>query len=399
MSTIVEEIRPPEPPGLLTWLRQNLFSNWFNTLLTILAGSIAAWALFAALRWVFVIADWSPVTSRPILYLVGQYPRTELWRIGASLALVSALFGLSWGVWGGMWRAFGLALIFTLGVMAVLPVGSAQITLPIRIFLALNPLLIYGAYRLGRTGKISGRSTLLSWLASVIITLVLLHGFGGILPVVSTNVWGGLLLTILLAVGGIVFSFPIGVILALGRRSSLPVISLFSTIFIETVRGVPLIGILFMSSIIFPLFLPPEVRIDRLLRALMGMTLFSAAYMAENVRGGLQAIPPGQIEASRALGLSQFQTTLLIVLPQALRAVIPAIVGQFIALFKDTTLAVGVGLLELLGVAQSILQASPEFFSLQTEVYIFVAAVFWVFSYSLSFASRRVEAALGVGKR
>jgi general L-amino acid transport system permease protein len=399
MATLTEEIHPPEPPGVVIWLRQNLFNNWYNSLLTILIGAVTVWALSAALRWVFFTANWSPVTSRPLLYLVGQYPRQELWRIGASLALISFLFGVSWGVWGGMMRAFALSLIFTLGLMAILPTDSSEFTLGVRIFLAFNPLLIYIAYLLGRSRRISSRVTLLGWLASIFVILILLHGFGFVLPVVGTNLWGGLLLTILLAVGGIVLSFPIGVFLALGRRSSLPVMRTFSTIFIETVRGVPLIGILFMSSIIFPLFLPADVRVDRLLRALMGMTLFSAAYMAENVRGGLQAIPPGQVEAARAVGLSPYQTTLLIVLPQALRLVIPAIVGQFIALFKDTTLAVGVGLLELLGIAQSILQASPEFFSAQAEVYIFVAAVFWIFSYSLSAASKQVESALGVGKR
>jgi general L-amino acid transport system permease protein len=154
-----------------------------------------------------------------------------------------------------------------------------------------------------------------------------------------------------------------------------------------------------MSTIIFPLFLPQNVRLDNVFRVLAGMTLFSAAYMAENVRGGLQAIPPGQVEAARAVGLSSYLTTLLIVLPQALRAVIPAIVGQFIGLFKDTTLAAGVGLLELLAIGQSVLQANPRFFALQAEVYIFIAAVFWVFSYSLSYASRQVERALGVGVR
>jgi general L-amino acid transport system permease protein len=399
MSSLADEIRPPDPPGALTWLRQNLYNSWYNSILTVIAGAITAWTLFSVLRWVFVTADWSPVTSRPMLYLVGQYPRGELWRIGASLALIGALFGLSWGVWRGIMRAFSLALMFALGLLAVLPTSSDQFAPGIRVFLALNVALIYGTYLLGRTGRIGGRLTLYAWLVSPVIILALLRGFGGRLPVVGTNLWGGLLLTIILAVGGIVLSFPIGVLLALGRRSSLPVISLFSTVFIEVVRGVPLIGILFMSSIIIPLFLPAEVRIDRLVRALLGMTIFSAAYMAENVRGGLQAIPPGQVEAARALGLSNFQTTLRIVLPQALRAVIPAIVGQFIALFKDTTLAVGVGLLELLGVAQSILQASPEFFRLQAEVYIFVASVFWIFSYSLSFASRKVEAALGVGER
>ena len=190
-----------------------------------------------------------------------------------------------------------------------------------------------------------------------------------------------------------------GVLLALGRRSSLPVVKLFSTAFIELVRGVPLVTILFMSSIILALFLPQGFRIDRLIRALLGMTLFSAAYMAENVRGGLQAIPKGQIEAAKAVGLSSFQTTLLIVLPQALRAVIPSIVGQLISLFKDTTLAIIIAINELLSIGKSIIQSDVEFLQLQLEVFIFIAAVFWIFSSVMSFSSRRLEERLGVGER
>jgi general L-amino acid transport system permease protein len=154
-----------------------------------------------------------------------------------------------------------------------------------------------------------------------------------------------------------------------------------------------------MISLLLPLFLPVEVRIDRLLRALVGFTLFTAAYMAENVRGGLSAVPYGQVEAAKALGLKGFQTTLLIVLPQALRMVIPPIVGQFITLFKDTTLAGGIAVLEFLAIGQSILQANPEYFGMQMEVLIFIAAVFWLFCYLMSYASLRLEAALGVGER
>jgi general L-amino acid transport system permease protein len=219
------------------------------------------------------------------------------------------------------------------------------------------------------------------------------------LPVVSTGVWGGMMINILLAGIGIGASFPLGVLLALGRRSSLPVVKIFCTLFIELVRGVPLVSILFMASIILPLFLPGDIRIDRLLRALIGITLFSSAYMAENVRGGLQAIPLGQIDAAKAIGLGGGLTTLLIVLPQALRLVIPAIVGQFISLFKDTTLVVIVGLLDILGVGKSIIAGNPEWVAAQAEVYLFIAAVFWVFTYSMSRSSRRLEKALGVGER
>jgi general L-amino acid transport system permease protein len=234
-----------------------------------------------------------------------------------------------------------------------------------------------------------------------LIALVLLPGVRGIpgLPVVGTTAWGGLLVTMLLAVGGIVLSFPVGVLLALGRRSSLPVVKLFSILFIEVVRGVPLVTILFMFSVILALFLPAESRIDRLLRALMAMVVFSAAYTAENVRGGLQAIPEGQVEAAKALGLNNFQITTFIVLPQALRLVIPAIVGQFISLFKDTTLVVIVGINDLLGIGNAVLNLRPEFVRLQMEVYLFIAAIFWIFSYFMSYASLELEKALGVGER
>jgi general L-amino acid transport system permease protein len=207
------------------------------------------------------------------------------------------------------------------------------------------------------------------------------------------------MVTLILAVGGILLSFPIGVFLALGRRSSLPVVSVSSAVFIEVIRGIPLVGILFLASLLVPLFLPPEVRVDRLLRALVGITIFTSAYMAENVRGGLAAVPPGQEEAARALGLNGFQTTTLIVLPQALRTVIPPMVGQFISLFKDTTLASGIAVLEFLAIGRSILQANPEYIGLQMEVYLFIAAVFWIFCYLMSYASLRLESALGVGER
>ena len=202
----------------------------------------------------------------------------------------------------------------------------------------------------------------------------------------------------LLATVGIILSFPLGVVLALGRRSRLPVVRGLSTGYIEIIRGVPLVTILFMADIILPLFLPGEWRLDRVARAMGGITLFSAAYVAENVRGGLQAIPTGQIEAAQALGLSGIKTNLYIVLPQALRSVIPANVGLFISLLKDTTLVTIIGLLELLGIGRAVL-AQPDSFGANMEVYAFVAAVFFVLCYAMSQASYRLERALGVGTR
>jgi general L-amino acid transport system permease protein len=228
---------------------------------------------------------------------------------------------------------------------------------------------------------------------------VLIAGIGITqLPTVGSSVWGGLLLTILLAVVGILLSFPLGVLLALGRRSALPAVRLLSTAYIELIRAVPLVTILFMADIMLPFFLPGEIRIDRVTRAMGGITLFSAAYVAENVRGGLQAIPSGQIEAAQALGLSTYRTNLHIVLPQALRSVIPANVGLFISLLKDTTLVAIIGLAELLGIGQAVL-AQPASLGAHLEVFAFVGVVFFVICYAMSQASYRLEVALGVGTR
>ncbi len=401
VATADERLRPPEPSGLLRWLRRNLFNSLPNSILTVAAIAIGYLVVRGVLQWVLVTADWRPITRSPLLYLVGQYPREQLWRVGVCLMLVSAISGVSWGVWRGIMRSFAIALAAILAAGVFLPVPQVIDPLAFRLALLANPLLVFGGFVLGRRTGLSSRPVVFGWVALVAAVPILLRGTeaGALLPSVETSSWGGLLVTLILAVGGITLSFPIGVLLALGRRSSLPVVRLFCTGVIELVRGVPLVSILFMSSIILALFLPPELRIDRLVRALIGMTMFSAAYTAENVRGGLQAIPKGQYEAAKAVGLSAVQTTVLIILPQALRAVIPAIVGQFISLFKDTTLAVIVGIIELLNIGRSIIQSDPEFIQLQAEVYIFIAAVFWVFSSVMSYASRQLETALGVGER
>jgi general L-amino acid transport system permease protein len=391
-------IRPPAPPGPVRWLRKNLFSTWYNALLTFVAVAFLYFVLKGILGWVFFTANWTPVTSSLKLFAVGQYPPDQLWRVGTIVLMVSFLFGISWCVWGGTVRTFALTLAVAFGVAALLPFGMKP---SLRLFFAANPVATGIGYLAGRTPIGKSRWLALGWLLSFFLTILLLTGIEGIswLPKVDTGLWGGLLLTFLLAVVGIVASFPIGVLLALGRQSKLPVLKAFCVLFIELVRGVPLVTILFMASIILPLFLPEGVRIDRVLRAMMGMTLFAAAYMAENVRGGLQAISSGQVEAAKAVGLNSFQTMALIVLPQALRLVIPAIVGQFIALFMDTTLAVIVGLLELLAVGRAVLESNVEWKLLNMEVYLFIAAVFWVFNYAMSYASRRLEVALGVGQR
>jgi general L-amino acid transport system permease protein len=394
-------IGPPARPGPVRWLRKNLFSSWLNTLLTLVSGAVVALVAYGLVRWIFCQANWSPVVENLRLYAVGPYPQEQMWRIWTIVGMVSFLTGLSAGKWRGtVWtfaRALGIAYI----VLALLPISLEYLALATRLRLASNVVVIAAGFLVGARLRLKGVWLALAWAASFVLTLFLLGGLrnAAVLPYVESGQWGGLLLTFLLAIVGIVASFPIGVLLALGRQSSLPIVKGLCIVFIEVVRGVPLVTILFMTSILLPLFLPETVRIDRVLRAMLGMTLFAAAYMAENVRGGLQSIPQGQYEAAKAMGLNGTQTMILIILPQALRVVIPAIVGQFIALFMDTSLAVIVGLLELLAIGRSILNSNPKWLLLDMEVYGFIALVFWIFTFSMAYASRRVEAATGLGKR
>jgi len=391
---------PSSTVGPIGWLRRNLFGSLWSGLTTVIVGAVLAFAVLAAIQWAITDARWSVITANLRLFLIGTYPFEEAWRIWLCLVLLSVLGGLSAGTYGGAairtltsWLAAGQAILALLaGVSGMGPVVSFA--------LVANAALVWVGYFVGRRRPLPRRALALAWLALVPLTWVLLSGVRGTpLREVSTNDWGGLLLTFLLAIVGIVLSFPFGVLLALGRRSDLPAVRVLSTAYIEVIRGVPLVTILFMAAIMLPLFLPGEVRIDRVLRAMGGITLFSAAYVAENVRGGLQAIPSGQIEAANAIGLNAWQTNRYIVLPQALRAVIPANVGLFISLLKDTTLVViGVGLLEILGIGRAVL-AQPTSFGAHIEVYVFIAAVFFVLCYTMSQASYRLEAALGVGTR
>ncbi len=353
MDAPPETVKPPrEEIGIFGWLKKNLFNTWYNGLLTL--GALAA--VYAVLRpiltWVFRDARWEVITINIKVFLIGRYPLEEAWRVLASVAVVVILAVVTWILW--------------------------------------------------RAKKSTVRRWLvIGWLLSLPLIGVLLRGFSEtspFLPGVSENLWSGFLLTLVLAVVGIAASFPIGVLLALGRRSKLPVIKLTCTAYIETIRGVPLISVLFMSQLMLPLFLPPQMRLGTVMRALAGMTLFSAAYTAENIRGGLAAVPVGQYDAARALGLNKVLETVLIVLPQALRAVIPTIVGQFISLFKDTTLVVIVGLLDLLGIAKAV-TGQRQFIGLHQEVYCFAAVLFFICCYSMSLAGRRLERATGVGVR
>ena len=364
------------------WVKANLFNGWFNSILTL----ISAWLIYQVVggiwTWATTIAQWSVVSSNLQLFLVGLYPATEFWRLWSILAIAGSLSGISWGLWGRFSRFVAIAIgSLSIALAVLLPVDGISKFLILGITIAITL-----GFFMGQQCKKFTKSSLI---ASLPVSLWLIGGNLGLVPV-DVNVWNGLILTLIVAISGIVLSFPLGVLLALGRQSTLPLIKWFCVFYIEVVRGLPLIGILFMAQVMLPLFLPAGLEIDRVLRAIAAFVFFSAAYLAENVRGGLQSIPKGQAEAARALGLNIPLTITLIILPQALKASIPAIVGQFIGLFKDTSLVAIVGLVDLMGVSRSVL-SQPEFIGRYAEVYLFVALIYWMFCFSLSQASQKLE--------
>lgn len=396
VSKTAEALPPPtERYSVIRWLHRNLFSTWYNALLTLVMLLLAAVIVRGVLEWAFTQARWEVITANLRLFMVGQYPVTAIWRIWACVALLALLIGMSWGIWGGTQRGGAIAFGALPFILAIITSDETA-----RFALVITGIAGGVGYALSwRWNATLRRISIIGWILYFPILFVLVSGFGvndSPISPVPTNLWGGLLLTLLLSVVGIVFSFPLGVLLALGRQSSLPVVRWLCVAYIELIRGVPFISVLFMAQLMLPLFLP-GVTIDRVVRAMAGVVIFSAAYLAENVRGGLQSIPRGQYEAARALGLNPWKTTLLIILPQALRAVIPILVGQFIALFKDTSLVVIVGLLDLMGIARTVL-AQPDFLGLQAEVYTFVAFIYGIFCYLMSAFSQRLEAKLHTGR-
>ena len=358
--------KPDMPPpvlsvGALGWLRANLFPNWFNSLLTLFAVYLIWITVPPIIEWALIKADWSGTTRdactsggacwvfikvRLSQFLYGFYPEGLRWRVDLTVALA----------------VLGAAPLFISAMPRKLLYGL--------VYLIVYPLLAY-------------------WL---------LHGGFVGLGLVETSKWGGLMLTLVIAVIGIAGAMPLGILLALGRRSDMPVVRVISVTFIEFWRGVPLITVLFMSSVMLPLFLPEEINIDKLLRALIAVTLFEAAYVAEVVRGGMQAIPKGQYEAAAAMGLGYWRMMGLVILPQALKLVIPGIVNTFIALFKDTSLVIIIGLFDLFN---SIHQATvdPAWLGFATEGYVFAALMFWIFCFSMSRYSMRLERKLDTGHK
>lgn len=379
-------------PGI--WLKKNLFSTWYNSLLTITCLALLYWVATSLIGWAFTQAKWSAVTANLRLFLVGYYPEVSIWRPWTALGIIVGLVGFSGGIVAKAGELFNRSNLIILTLLAAICVAIAPligVNSSIRL-LGMLVLLILAA----TLGKKLGQSLafLKIWLVAIwvlifFVVLWLLMG-GWLLNTVPITSLSGLILTLLIAIVSIVLSFPLGVLLALGRQSELPAISWLATIYIELVRGLPLIGILFMAQIMLPLVLPSDVLIDQVWRAIAGYTLFTAAYLAENVRGGLQSVPKGQTEAAKALGLSSPLVIILIILPQALKAVIPTIVGQFISLFKDTSLLIIVSLVDLLGISQSIL-ANPKYVGRAAEIYLFIGLIYWIFCYSMSLASRKLE--------
>ncbi|MCH8801694.1 MAG: amino acid ABC transporter permease [Chloroflexi bacterium] len=416
MSTNTTLVNAPvlPPPrletGMVGWMRFNLFGAWYNSALTVLASIGLALALWFGLGWIILEADWSVISTLGGRIIIGQYNieaachgQNCFWRPQASLLLITVLLGMAWQVaGGGIAKRIAIMVGVVAAAFAFLPYGLDVMGWDVRLLLLANlPALAVG-WSLARYTRLGGASQIAFLTLTVfLLTLVLLRGIPGVpfLQPVSVIYWGGMMLNLLLAVAGIALSFPIGIALALGRRSDLQVLKLLCVVFIEIFRGVPLITLLFMSQVLVPLAFPENFPQNSLIRAAIVITLFSSAYMAENIRGGLQSLHPGQAEAARALGLPGWQTMLFISLPQAIRNVIPPIVGQFISLFKDTSLVYIIGMLDVVEISRAFIQGNPEYLSSAKELFIFLALVFWVFTFTMSSVSRRIEQHLGVGER
>ncbi len=352
---------PASTVGWIGWVRANLVSSFTNSVLTVVLGVAIVYYGWQILDWALFSADfagvgqkdcessgacWVFIRSRLDFFIYGFYPNSEIWRINIMFALLAAL------IVPHFFEGFRYKKLFGWLLLTAFPVVSG---------------------------------------------VLLLGGILGLAPV-ETDKWGGLALTLVLAFVGIVAALPIGILLALGRRSDMPIIRGICVCFIELWRGVPLISVLFMASVMLPLFLPEGVNFNKLLRALIGITMFQSAYMAEVVRGGLQAIPKGQYEAAAALGLGYWKSMRLIILPQALKLVIPGIVNTFIGLFKDTTLVLIIGLFEVLQTMNTSI-TDPAWSNVAVEGYVFAGAVFWVFCFAMSKYSQALERKLDTGHK
>jgi general L-amino acid transport system permease protein len=393
------------------WVKDNLFATVPSALTTLVLAPVIAVIVVRTLRFLLVDARWEIVRVNLALYLIGPFTRTEVWRLWVALAILAVALGAGAGAVGAAARevaaAAGRPVRSSLGERLRRAAPPLLLVLGLLAFSSsLRPVLLtlgIGALGAGAAHVTRGltpaqrRPVPLVVLLGVIASMLVVSRFGGV-PV--TN-WGGLLITAYYTIGALFLAFPIGILFALGRRSTLPAVRWGCTVYVEFFRGSPLITLLFVGWLILPFFLPPTFPTPGLVtRALVIFVLFTSAYVAEIVRGGLQAVGRGQREAAQALGLSPWKQTRLVVLPQALRAVIPGLVGQAISLFKDTTLVLIIGQSDLLAVARSVTK-QQEFLGKGyiVESLAFVAIVYWVVSYWMSRESQRLEARLGVGTR
>ena len=347
-----EELKPPVTSvGVIGWIKGNLFNGWFNSIITIailyflwkIVPSFIRWAFIDSL-WISTGAEchevggacWSIIPANIRFILFGFFPYESQWRPLVAMILLVCLLYYSQN--RNHWKK-PLAYVWIIGLF--------------------------------------------------IMGLLMKGGLFGLTPVESVK-WGGLPLTLLLSVFGLTAAYPFGVILALGRQSSLPAIKTICIVYIELIRGVPLITLLFMSSVVFPLFLPESITVNKILRAQVAIIMFTAAYIAEVVRGGLQGMSKGQYEAAESLGLNYYLTMRLIILPQALKIVIPPTVSVLISAFKDTSLVVIIALYDLLKTTQSVL-SNPEWMGFSIEAYIFIALIYFLGCFSMSNYSRKLE--------
>ena len=421
---IVSGVKLPDmdPPastvGAIGWVRNNLFNGWLNTLLTLSGLFLLITVIPPILNWTLFDAVWSGgseackanpnaacwtfASSWWEFFLYGFYDQSQRWRI--DLVLWSLYVGIAFIIVDDETRAqrpTSSILAFVIAIITAIFVSMLVEHDAPTLWMFVGGLLSVGLV-LWAWGLPDGRSR---------VGMILLFGFpfytffllgGGILGLseISTSKWGGFSLTLVIAITGIVASLPLGILLALGRRSEMPVLRLLSTLFIEFWRGIPLITVLFMASFMLPLFMPKGVSFDQLIRALIGVSLFSSAYMAEVIRGGLQAIPKGQYEGAQSLGLSFWKMMGLVVMPQALKIVIPGIVSTFIGLFKDTTLVLIIGLLDFLNSVQTA-TTNPEWSikSVPYTGYVLVALLFWVHCYGMARYSHHLEEKLNTGHK
>jgi general L-amino acid transport system permease protein len=388
---------------LLRRLRHDLFATPADGLITVALLAVIAAGASSFLRWAFSQARWAVIQANSTLFAVGRYPLEQQWRLWLLTALLAAATGITWGMLrchprpdrgGVLWpRNDRIAAVLLLLLAVALPwalglAASAQAR-----WLGIAALLLLLRWLAGRFGP--GLPPMIKRLLPLGLPLLYLIGMvligGGLgLVAVSPSEWGGLLLTLLQSSFAILLCFPLGVLLALGRRSDLPLLRWGSVLYIEFIRGAPLITLLFLGQNMLGFLLPGGLAPERVWRAAWVLTLFAAAYLAEAVRSGLAAVPRGQLEAARSLGMSMPQAFATVVLPQALRVALPSMVGQFISLLQDTTLLSLIGLMELLGTARTVM-ANPAFLGRNAEVYFTLAVLFWCCCAALGLGSRALE--------